>query len=183
MRVVEQVHALDPVVLGDADAVGAERERELELAALELRERVGGLGERERQLDRGVALLEGGDRERHQRRADRLEGGHAQAPAAQAGDRLELRLRLGEAAEDRVGVADERAARVGEPDAAHAALDERRAGLALERGDLLRDGGLRERERVGGGGERAVLGDLPEDPHAAHVEHQRSLYPTPRSFI
>ena len=80
-------------------------------------------------------------------------------------------------------MADERVARVGQADAAHAALDERGAGLALERRDLLRDGGLRERQRLGGGRERAVLGDLAEDPHAADVEHQRSLYRTPRTFI
>ena len=58
-----------------------------------------------------------------------------------------------------------------------------RAGLALERGDLLRDGRLRERERLGGGGERAARGDLPQDAHAADIEHQRSLYrPREASF-
>ena len=174
-RVVEQVDALDRAVVGRLDRVGAERQRELELAALQARDGVVGLGERERQLDRRVALLERRDRERHQRRAGRLEGRHPQAPAAQAGDRLELRLRLGEVAEDRVGVAHERAARVGEPDAAHAALDERGARLALQRGDLLRDRRLRERERLGGGREGAMLRDLAEHPHAADVEHQRSL--------
>ena len=69
-------------------------------------------------------------------------------------------------------MADERAPRVGQADAAHAALDERRPGLALERGDLLGDGGLRERQGLGGGGERAALGDLAQDPHAADVKHQ-----------
>ena len=74
-------------------------------------------------------------------------------------------------------MAHERAPRVGQADAAHAALDERRPGLALERGDLLRDGGLGERERLRGGGERAALGDLAQDSHAANVKHQQSLYP------
>ena len=72
---------------------------------------------------------------------------------------------------------------VGEADAAHAALDERRPGLALERGDLLRDGGLGEGERLGGGGERAALGDLAQDSHAANVKHQQSLYRSCQSFI
>ena len=174
---------LDRVVVGRGHVVGAERQRELELAALQPRQRVLGLGERQRQLDGGMALPEGRDGERHQRRAGRLEGGHAQAPAAQAGDRLELRLGLGQPAEDRLGVADQRAARVGEADAAHAALDERRPGLALERGDLLRDGGLGERQGLGGGGERAALGDLAQDPHAADVKHQRAYtQPVEASF-
>ena len=51
-----------------------------------------------------------------------------------------------------------------------------RAGLALERRDLLRDGGLREGQRLGGGGERAADRDLAEDPHAADVKHQSILY-------
>ena len=71
-------------------------------------------------------------------------------------------LRVGEAREDRVGVADERAAGIGEPDPAGRAVDERRARLALERGDLLGDGRLGVGEGIGGGGEGAALGDLPE---------------------
>ena len=182
-RVVDQVHVLDRVAGRDRDVVGVEGERDLQLTALELGQRVHRLGQRERQLDGGVAPAEGGDRQRHQRRAGGLERGHAQAAAAQPCDRLELRLGLGQAAEDRLGVADERAPRVGEADAAHAALDERRPGLALERGDLLRDGGLGEGQRLRGGGERAAPGDLAQDPHAAHVKHQQSLYPTRQSFI
>ena len=73
-------------------------------------------------------------------------------------------------------MAHERLARLGEPDAARVALDERAAGLALERGDLLRDGGLREGQRLGGGAERAADGDLPEHPHTANVKHQYFLY-------
>ena len=80
-------------------------------------------------------------------------------------------------------MADEHAARVGEADAARAALDQRRAGLALERGDLLRDGGLGEGERLGRGGERAALGDLAQDSHSANVKHQQSLYQIRQSFI
>ena len=70
---------------------------------------------------------------------------------------------------------DERAARVGQPDAACAALDEPRPGLALERGDLLGDGGLRVGQRLGGGGEGATGRDLAQDPHAADVEHEAQL--------
>ena len=96
-------------------------------------------------------------------------------PAAQAGDRLELGLGVGQPREDRVGVLDERAAGVGQAHAARVALDEAGAGLALERGDLLGDGGLRVGERVGRGGERPALGDLAQHAHAANVEHKPTL--------
>ena len=70
-----------------------------------------------------------------------------------------------------VGVIDERAPGVGQPHAAAAALDELRAGLALERRDLLGDGRLRVRQALGGGGERALRGDLAQDAHTADIEH------------
>src|SRR5919108_90658 len=105
------------------------------------------------------------------------------APAAKARDRLGPRLGLGQPAEDVVGMAYDRLAGLGQADAARAALDEHGAGLALERRDLLRDGGLGERERLGGGRERAAQGDLPEHSHAAYVEHQRVLYQIQRTFI
>src|SRR3954462_9292407 len=73
----------------------------------------------------------------HDGRAGAGERGQPQAPAAQAGDRLELGLGVGQAGEDRVGVLYQRAARIGQAHAARVALDERRARLALEGGDLL----------------------------------------------
>jgi hypothetical protein len=123
-----------------------------------------------------VVGTEGGDRERHQRRGGGLERGEPQPAAAQAGDRLQLGLGLAEAGEDGVGVADECLAGLGQPDPAGVALDERSAGLALERGDLLRDGGLGEGEGLGGGRERAAYGDFAKHLHAANVEHQKNLY-------
>ena len=80
-------------------------------------------------------------------------------------------------------MADQRLAGLGQPDPARVALDERAAGFALERGDLLRDGGLREGEGLGGGAERAADCDLPEHPHAADVEHQQNLYHRPQKVI
>ena len=74
-------------------------------------------------------------------------------------------------------MADDGLAGLGQPHAARAALHEHGAGLALERGDLLGDGGLGEGERLGCGGERAAEGDLAQDAHAADVEHQRILIP------
>ena len=97
------------------------------------------------------------------------------AAAAHSAHRLELRLGGRQPREHDLGVLDERAAGVGEAHAAAAAVDERGAGLLLERGDLLGDGGLGVGERLGRGGERAVLGDRLEDPQLFDVEHNWSL--------
>ena len=180
-RVLEQVDALDVVA-----RLGGSRlddDRQVQLAAAQERHAVLALGQAQGELDGRVLPAEGGDGQGHERRADGLEGGHPQAAAAQAGDRLQLGLRLGQAGHDRLGVAHERLARLGEAHAARAALHEDRAGLALERRDLLRDRRLRERQRLGRGGERAAHRDLAQDPETAYVEHHLSLYHFARNVI
>ena len=97
-------------------------------------------------------------------------------PPSSERERVELALRRGQAVEDRVGVADQQLAGLRQADAAGGALDQPRAGLGLERGDLAGDGGLGERERLGRGGEGAVRGDLAQDPEASDVEHDQSVY-------
>ena len=82
--------------------------------------------------------------------------------------RLELR-------EHEVGVADEHLGGAGEAHAAAVALEHGLADLALERGELLGDGGRREVQRVGGGRERPLLGDLAQDAQAAGVDHAAIL--------
>ena len=64
---------------------------------------------------------------------------------------------------------------LGEPHGPRAALDERHARLALERGDLLRDRGGGESERLRRGGDGAVFRDGAQHPHAPNVEHKRIL--------
>ena len=59
--------------------------------------------------------------------------------------------------------------------AAAAAHEQRGAELALERGDLLGDRRLAERERLGGARERAGAGDRAERQQPACVEHSVSL--------
>jgi hypothetical protein len=94
---------------------------------------------------------------------------------AHAGDRLDLRLRRLEAGEDSISVLHECPAGGREPDRPRAAFDERHTCLALERGDLLGYSRRREGERLGGRGDGAALGDLPEDAHAPDVQHKPSL--------
>jgi hypothetical protein len=60
--------------------------------------------------------------------------------------------------------------------AAAAALHQRRAELVFERGDLLGDRRLRQRQRLGGTGERPLPGDLAEGQHPPRIQlHQLIL--------
>ena len=106
-----------------------------------------------------------------------------EAAALERAERVELALGRGQAVEDRVGVADQQLARLREAHAAGGALDQARAGLGLERGDLAGDRGLGERERLGRGGEGAVRGDLAQDPEASDVEHVQSVYQSGTKII
>jgi hypothetical protein len=142
-----------------------------------------GLGLDERQLDLGMALREVGDGERDEGGAGRGERGEAHAPAAQTGDGLELVLGGGEPGEDAVGVLHQGPARVGQAHAARVALHERRSGLALEGGDLLRHGGLGVAEGIPRGGEGALLRDLAQDPQALDIDHKRTLSHTRRNVV
>jgi hypothetical protein len=94
---------------------------------------------------------EGGDRAGHDRGVGGGERADAQPPGLQARDGLHLGLGRREAVENRVGVLEQHAAGLGQPDAARGALEQLGAGLALERRDLPRDGGLGEAQRLGGG--------------------------------
>lgn len=78
------------------------------------------------------------------------EGLEADASRAQAGDRGDLLLGRVEGGEDADGVAREHLTGLGEADLAAVALDEDGPGALLEAPDHLRDGRLREAQRVGG---------------------------------
>ena len=166
---------LDPLPQRLVDRAGEgrvlEREGDLDLARLQARDALLRLGLDQGELDARVSAGELGDREGHQRGAHRGEGGDAHAPAAQTGDGLELGLGRGDPGEDGVGVLDEGSPGVGQTDAPGSAIEEDRARLALERGDLLGDRGLRVRERLRRGRERAAGGHLAQDAEALRIEH------------
>ena len=73
--------------------------------------------------------------------------------------------------EHEVGVPDEHLGGAGEPHAAPVALEHGLAQLALQRGELLGHRGRGEVQRVGGGGQRPLLGDLAQDAQSAGVDH------------
>ena len=63
----------------------------------------------------------------------------------------------------------------GEHEPAAAALGDRLAHLALERGELLGDGRGRQVQRLRGRGPRAVVGERSQDAQAADVDHVGDL--------
>ncbi len=81
-------------------------------------------------------------------------------PADAAGHLLEVGLGLLEAGDHHVGVRHQPVPGLGELHAAPDALEQLDAGVALQRGQLLRDGRRRVGERVRDGGDRAPLGEL-----------------------
>jgi hypothetical protein len=124
-------------------------------------------------------------------RRDRLRqehtvGARERGTAQDAGDmgRRALERGLGglELAQDALGAGHELLARRGQPAAAAVALEQRDAGLALERRELLGDrrGGVAE--GVGGGGDRPAGGELAQDAEATDVKHAKAqLMPEPRN--
>ena len=147
---------------------------EVGLAELQRRQRVLGLELGEQDLGARMAGGEGGHRPRYERCRGGREGGqaHAAAHVAVAGGELGLgRLELGQHA---LGAPDEQPRGGGEGHAPSLALEQCHPDLALERGQVLGDGGGRVAERLGRGGDRAALGELAQHVQAADVEHWKA---------
>ena len=104
----------------------------------------------------GVPLGQPSEHRRDQREQHRLERGDPQGAAHLGRGRLELRLRLLEPLQDRLGVRDQDPRQRGEPDAAPDRLEQGHAGLGLELAELLRDRGRAVGQRPRHGGEGAA---------------------------
>ena len=168
-RLAGEVLAHRPVVLAPRLRRVLEADRQVQLAAPDA------LGE----LGRGALLdehLRGRAAARHRLRHERgqraRERAHAQALVA--GQLRQLRAGERQAVGERVGVLEQDLARGRELQPAGLAVQQPRADLLLQRGDLLRDGRLRERERSRGGAERALVGHRPERQQPSRV-HRLSL--------
>lgn len=166
---------------GEARVVGLWRGRRLhrdgdvELVAREAEERLGrlGVGDEDRHAGRSLAQPHGGgDDEPADRGGERAD---AHLAHLAGGVRVEVGAQHLHLREERVGVAEQHAGGGREADAAAVGLDQRLADLALERGELLGDGGGGEVQRVGGGGDRAAVGELAQGAQAAQVDHQAQL--------
>ena len=184
-RVVEQVGALERRVGRRRGERVLLREREVELAELERGQAVLGLHVARGDAQVGVALGERGDRAREQHAVRARERRAAQDAGDVRGGPLERRLGRLELAQDALRALHQLLAGGREAAAAAVALEQRDAGLALERGELLGDrrGGVAE--RVGGGRDRPAGGELAQDAEAADVEHakaQLTLVPRDRNW-
>ena len=169
--IVEQVGQRQVLVEHPGDALGVVDQRQVHLAGAHGLAGLAGLGHDHPELHVRVAAVELRHGPGEQRGAGALERGEPQPPAAQARDRGQLVLGVLDAGEDRVGVGDQRGARLGQPHTACVALQQGGPGLALQGSHLLADRGLGEREGLGRGGEGAAPRDLPEDLQAAYVKH------------
>jgi hypothetical protein len=120
-------------------------------------------------LQVGRCCKQGRDGGRDDRGQHAGECAYAQLTAL-GGDFLgDLSVREGEAVGDRAGVFEQLFAGCRESQAARAAVQQPRPELALERGHLLGDGGLSERQVFGGARERALASDLAEGQQAPRI--------------
>ena len=104
----------------------------------------------------------------------RRERGDPSAAADRPAGVREVGLGAGGAFEQRLGVADEHEACVGQADAAPGALEQRDAGLALEQVQLLGHRGRCDLQRVGDRGDRPAFVELTQEAQAAQVKHGAS---------
>jgi hypothetical protein len=150
-------------------------DRDIKFAAAQRRHGLRRVQQLEVDHDARSQPAEGGHGERHDRPGGGRERADPKTPARAGGELGELRLGVGELAEDALGVTHERLAGGGEAHALGLALDQLDARLRLEAGDLLRDGGLGVRQRLGCRRERAAQRDLAQHLQKAEIIHKRTL--------
>ena len=131
-----------------------------------------GLGRLHPQLDARVVRAQGQDGVGHDRRRGAGHGGQADLARDLAVALFEVGPGAGEQVDHRVGVVAERLAGAGEDDPARRTVEQRRAGLAFEHGQLLRDGRRGQAQRAGRAGDRAAPPDLAEQAQPADVEQR-----------
>src|SRR4051812_43028484 len=118
---------------------------------------------------RGPQVVDGGGDEGGQGGRECADA-QPRAPALRGG--RELLAREPEPVRDRVRVPEQDLALGGEPEAAGLAIEQAHADLALERGDLVGDRRLRERERAGGAREGPLVSDRAKREDASRIHSQ-----------
>jgi hypothetical protein len=108
---------------------------------------------------------------RHDRRDRARERPYGQVPALLADQSSELLGGQAQPSRNGIRVGQKKRARGGETQPAGAAVDQANPKLPLEREDLVRDGGLGERQLLRRAGERPLPGYLAKGEQAAWVEH------------
>ena len=171
-RLAQQRVLLQPSGRSGRDVVVALGDQQVEGAGAQQRDAVLGLVLAHVAVELPVALVQlvhgrhgepgGGAGER----ADHDGAGHGSVLGGELGGGG---VELGEHA---VGAGDQPGGGGREADAAPVALEQRDAGLALELGERLRDGGRRVADRAGDVGDRAAPRQLAQEPQSSHLEHR-----------
>ncbi len=135
-------------------------------------------------LDLDVRLLraQAHDRLRDHGRERARERADAQRLALGVGQLGDLLAGLREPVGDRVGVGEQQRAGRGRRRPARAAFEQLHAELALERGDLLGDRRLGQRERLARARERALTRHFAERQHSPRI-HIAAAYTAHEEFI
>ena len=124
------------------------------------------------QPDSGSLVAEARQGRWHERRQGGREAPEPEPPGPPPDDLGELLLGVLESGEQRAPVPRERVPGLGEPGRPAAPVDERDLEVPLEGGHVLADGGLREAQLAGRGGERALRVHGAQDPDAAQMVDQ-----------
>ncbi len=174
-RLLQQWHRVQGRARLDGHDVVVVHERHVEAAVAQRvghRDRVQ-LGDH--QVERGMVTAErdqGGQQQGTHRTGVRADAYRAAEPAPRGDESRVGRLQRGE---DDLGVPDQRHPGGGQGDPPTGPLQQRHAGLALQRGELLGHGGRRLGVRLGHGGDGAEVGKIPQQAQATDVKHQFSL--------
>jgi hypothetical protein len=173
-RIVEQVVQADAGRLG-LGLVVAEDDRDLDLAGAQELDRLGWMRVYQVDLEARMALGQLRHRGRHERSDRRGEAGQAHAAGGQAHVGGQLGAGGVDAPDDLGGALGQQPPGGGEPDPAAHALQQLRAGLRLEPGEVVGDRRLRVVQLLRRGGHRSVACDGVDDAEPIDVQHSSTL--------
>ena len=155
--------------------VVAEDDRDLDLAGAQQLERVERMRVGQADLQPGMPGRQRRQRRRHERSVRRGEGGEAHAAGVQSDVGGELRAGGIDAADDLGGAVGQQLPGRGEPDPAADPLQQLRAGLGLEPGEVMRDRRLGVVQLLRRRGDRSMARDGVDDAQPVDVQHASTL--------
>ena len=173
-RIVEQVMQADAGRLG-LGLVVAEDDRDLDLAGAQQLERLGRMRVGQADLQARMPARQRRHRRRHERSDRRGEAGEAHAAGGQPHVGGELRAGGIDAADDLGGAVGQQLPGRGEPDPAADPLQQLRAGLGLEPGEVVGDRRLGVVQLLRRRGDRSVARDGVDDAQPVDVQHASTL--------
>ncbi len=173
-RVVQQVVQAYAGRLG-LGLVVPEHDRDVDAARAQQVQRLGRVRVDEAHLERGVPPREPLEGSGDERADGRGEAGQAYPAGRQPDVPRQLGVRRVDPADDLGGAVREQPTGLGQPDAAADPLEQLGAGLGLEPGEVVADGGLGVVQLLGGLGDRAEPAHGLQDPETSNVQHLSML--------